>query len=91
MLLGTNHVTALSSPTTGGAPVERVKGFSSLIVESAAPYNGLGRLKAYINPGLALNDKNARYNLFTAIGKPTLLPLLLVTLKKRADLRPTPR
>lgn len=67
-----------------------VKGFSSLIVETVAPYNGLGRLKAYINPGLALNiivktaDKNTGYNLFAAIGRPTLLPLLPVTLKGRA-------
>ncbi|SPO00331.1 uncharacterized protein DNG_03176 [Cephalotrichum gorgonifer] len=55
---------------TGGCDI------CSLIIESVAPYTGPGRLKAYINPGLALNiivktaDKNSRYDLFTAIGEP---------------------
>lgn len=67
----------------------------SLILESAAPYTGPGRLKAYINPGLALNiivktaDKNARYDLFTAIGRSTVFPLLLVTSREKLDLRVT--
>jgi hypothetical protein len=47
----------------------------SLILEAIAPCTGLGRVKAYVNNGLALNiivkseNKNARYELFTMMGR----------------------
>ena len=46
-----------------------------LLLTSISPYQGPGRLKAYIRPGAALNilvkcaNKNARYDLFTPLGK----------------------
>jgi hypothetical protein len=45
-----------------------------LVLAAVSPYEGPGRLKAYIRPGGALNillkssDKNARYDSFTEIG-----------------------
>ena len=46
-----------------------------LLLTAISPYQSPGRLKAYIRPGAALNilvkcaNKNARYDLFTPIGK----------------------
>lgn len=53
-----------------------------LLLTAISPYEGPGRLKAYIRPGAALNilvkcaNKNARYDLFTPIGKYNLIRVL---------------
>ena len=49
-----------------------------LLLTAISPYQGPGRMKAYIRPGAALNillkcaSKNARYDLFTPLGKPPI-------------------
>lgn len=79
--LSTAHVPEGMQPVTKGflsdfeASASLGCRICQLILAAVSPYTGPGRLKAYIRPGAALNilvksvDKNARYDLFTQIGK----------------------
>lgn len=80
--LSTTHISDGMKPIVRGflcdfeASARRGCEICLLLLTAISPYQGPGRLKAYIRPGAALNilvkcaNKNARYDLFTPIGQP---------------------
>lgn len=79
--LSTTHISNGMKPIVRGflsdfeASARRGCEICLLLLTAISPYQGPGRLKAYIRPGAALNilvkcaNKNARYDLFTPIGR----------------------